>query len=71
MGAAEHPYAERVNRMAVDLHEWIERLRAGDPPTSDDQSKTWDGRVLDSKETVLAFLKELDTARREGRSLEP
>jgi len=41
------------------------------PSTSDDQSRTWDGRVLDSKAAVLQFLTELEAARRDGCSLEP
>jgi hypothetical protein len=41
----------------------------GGHATPDDQSVTSDGRVLDTKEKVLAFLTELDAARREGRSV--
>lgn len=33
-------------------------------------SKTWDGRVLNSKAAVLDFLEEVETARREGRDLD-
>ncbi len=33
------------------------------PPTDDDQSRTWDGRVLDTKEKVLEFLAEMDQTR--------
>ena len=54
------------------MHEWARRINAnGRPAASDDQSKTWDGRVLNSKAAVLAFLEEVDVARREGRTLEP
>ena len=35
------------------------------------QSTTLDGRVLNSKATVLAFLEEVDVALREGRTFEP
>ena len=45
--------------------------RALEPSTCSHQSTTWDGRVLNSKATVLAFLEEADVARREGRTLEP
>lgn len=56
----------------IDVEEWSRRINAeGHPPTADDQSRTWDGRVLDSKEKVLAFLEELDAARRDGRILGP
>ncbi len=39
--------------------------------TPDDQSRTWDGRVLDTKEKMLEFLGEVEQARTEGRSLHP
>ena len=44
--------------------------RGWTPATSDDQSTTWDGRVLNSKATVLEFLEEADVARRKGCTLE-
>ena len=54
------------------MKEWAARINvSGHPATSDDQSRTWDGRVLNSKAAVLAFLEEVDVARHEGRSLEP
>ena len=66
-------YPDDVERaLVIDMEEWSRRINAdGLPPTADDQSRTWDGRVLDSKEKVLAFLEELDAARREGRTLGP
>jgi len=51
--------------------EWAERMHNARPPTSDDQSRTWDGRVLDTKEKVLDVLAELEEARRTGRSFHP
>ncbi len=61
-----------VKQLVIDVAEWTRRLNQdGSPPTPDDQSKTWDGRVLNSKEAVLAFLEEVDAARREGRALGP
>ncbi len=52
--------------------EWSERINAtGQPSTPDDQSRTFDGRVLDTKEKVLAFLAEMEQARKDGRSLDP
>jgi hypothetical protein len=58
--------------LVIDVAEWTRRINEdGCDPTSDDQSQTWDGRVLNSKAAVLAFLAELSEARREGRSLEP
>ena len=41
------------------------------PATSDDQSRTLDGRLLDTGEKLRAFLAELELARAEGRSLVP
>ena len=46
-------------------------MRNAPPATPDDQSRTWDGRVLDTKEKMLEFLAELEEARRTGRSLHP
>ncbi len=52
--------------------EWSQRINAtGRPSTPDDQSRTWDGRVLDTKEKVLEFLAEIEEARKEGHSLDP
>ena len=59
-------------RQTVDVDEWVRLINLdGRPATSDDQSKTWDGRVFNSRVAVLAFLEEVDAARREGRTLEP
>jgi len=41
-------------------------LRDAPPPTPDDVSVTRDGRRLDSKEAVLAFIAELDAERAAG-----
>ena len=52
--------------------EWSDRMNATGPAsTGDDQSRTWDGRVLDTKGAVLDFLAELEAARHDGCSLEP
>ncbi len=55
----------------IDVEGWLERMSNAGPPSADDQSLTWDGRRLDSKEKVLEFLEELEVARREGRELGP
>ena len=39
--------------------------------TPDDQSRAWDGRVLNTKEAMLEFLDEIEETRRSGRSLDP
>jgi hypothetical protein len=41
--------------------------RAARPRTDDEVSITWDGRRLDSREKVLAFLAEIEAARDGGR----
>ncbi len=41
------------------------------PSTPDDQSRTWDGRVLNTKEAMLEFLEEIEETRRSGRRLDP
>jgi len=57
---------------AVTVEEFQARLdAAGGSATHDDQSVTWDGRVLDTKDKVLAFLAEVADARAEGRTLGP
>lgn len=54
------------------VKEWSDRINAvGLPATPDDQSRTWDGRVLNTKAAVVEFLVELQKARSEGRSLDP
>jgi hypothetical protein len=46
-------------------------MRAAGPSTPDDQSRTWDGRVLNTKQKMLEFLAELEEARKAGRSFHP
>ncbi|MBW3580506.1 MAG: hypothetical protein KY431_05665 [Actinobacteria bacterium] len=53
------------------IEELAERMHGAAPPRRDDQSRTWDGRVLDTKEAVLEFLAEVEEARKSGRSLDP
>lgn len=53
------------------VEEWSKRWGGGGPSTPDDQSRTWDGRVLDTKEKVLEFLAEIEEARQAGRTLGP
>lgn len=50
--------------------EFLARIRAGAPPTADDVSITRDGRRLDSKEAVLAWLAEVEADRAAGRHVE-
>lgn len=50
--------APRVLPLSGD--EFVARLRAAGPPTPDDVSITFDGRRLDSKEAILAWLAEVE-----------
>lgn len=53
-------------RLPETIDEWEKRLAGGSPPTADDQSRTWDGRVLNTKQKVLEFLAELEEDRNGG-----
>jgi hypothetical protein len=46
--------------LPITIEELQASLDAADPPTSDDVSITSDGRRLDSKDAVLAWLAEVD-----------
>lgn len=46
--------------LPITIEELQTSLDEADPPTSDDVSITTDGRRLDSKEAVLAWLAEVD-----------
>lgn len=50
--------------------EFVARARAAGPSTPDDVSITRDGRRLDSKEAVLAWLAEVDADRTAGRCVD-
>ena len=50
------------------LHDLREDLRHAVPPTSDDVTVLVDGRRLDTKEKVLAWLAEVEEDRAAGRS---
>jgi hypothetical protein len=47
----------------MSAEELFERVRHAPPPTDDDVTILWDGRRLDSKEKVLAWLAEVEAAR--------
>jgi hypothetical protein len=50
--------------------EFVARAQAGAPSTPDDVSVTRDGRRLDSREAVLAWLAEVEADRTAGRSVD-
>ena len=56
--------------IVLSYSEWVEAIRqSARPPTSDDVSITLDGRRLDTKEKVLAFLAEIETERAAGNAV--
>lgn len=56
--------------MPLSGDEFVARVRAAAPATPDDVSITLDGRRLDSKEAVLAWLAEVEAERAAGRFVE-
>ncbi len=56
--------------LPLSAAEFVARVRAAAPPTDDDVSITRDGRRLDSKEAVLAWLAEVEADRAAGRCVE-
>ncbi len=64
-GYPEHVSADRV---ATTFEQLAESHRRALPPTPDDVTVLFDGRRLDSKEKVLAWLAEIDSDQAAGRS---
>ena len=60
--------AREVLPMSGD--EFVARARAAAPSTADDVSITRDGRRLDTREAVLAWLAEVEVDRVAGRSVD-
>jgi hypothetical protein len=52
----------------MTAEEWFERMRDAAPPTEDDVTVLLDGRRLDSRDKVLAWLAEVDAERTQGGS---
>jgi hypothetical protein len=48
---------------AQTIGEWADRMRLAGPASEDDVTILFDGRRLDSKEKVLAWLHELEVER--------
>ncbi|MGH9164217.1 MAG: hypothetical protein ACRDZW_01730 [Acidimicrobiales bacterium] len=55
----------------LNLEELAEAMRTAGPPTADDVCITSDGRRLDTKEKLLAFLAEINADRAAGASAVP
>jgi hypothetical protein len=56
--------------LPLSSDEFVARVSAAGPPTDDDVSITRDGRRLDSRDAVLAFLAEVEADRAAGRHVE-
>ncbi len=54
----------------MTAEELIERVRHAAPPTSDDVTILWDGRRLDSRESVMEWLAEVEAKRAEEAAAE-
>jgi hypothetical protein len=52
------------------FEELAEAIKHAPPPTDDDVSITWDGRAINSKEKLLAVLKEVEANRKAGVTFE-
>jgi hypothetical protein len=68
-GPESHRYDWVVANRTLPLSsdEFLARVRRGGPATDDDVSVTRDGRRLDSREAVLAWLAEVEADRAAGR----
>ena len=56
-------YGDVIRQRAKTVAEWAERMHSAEPPTEDDVTILLDGRRLDSKESVEAWLKEVEALR--------
>jgi hypothetical protein len=52
----------------MTAEEWFERMRDAAPPTEDDVTVLLDGRRLDTREKVLAWLAEVEAERAQSGS---
>jgi hypothetical protein len=56
-------------QIVLTAEEWLERMKDAAPPTADDVSDLWDGRRLDSREAMMAWLAEVEAKRAEESAL--
>jgi hypothetical protein len=52
-----------IKQCAATIGEWAQRMHSAEPPTEDDVTVLLDGRRLNSKESVEAWLKEVEALR--------
>lgn len=65
-----HQDREGGAELVLTFEELAEASRHAPPPTPDDVSVTWDGRAIDTKEKLLAVLKEVEANERAGVTYE-
>lgn len=63
-------HREGEAELVLTFEELAEAVRHAPPPTDDDVTVTWDGRVINTKEKLLAWLKEIDAERAAGLTFE-
>ncbi len=56
--------------LVLTFEELAEAVKHAPPPTADDVSITWDGRAIDTKEKLLAVLKEVEANEKAGVTYE-
>jgi hypothetical protein len=56
--------------LVLTFEELAEAVRHAPPPTEDDVPVFWDGRVINTKERLLAILKEIEANERAGVTLD-
>jgi hypothetical protein len=56
--------------LILTFAELAEAVRHAPPPTDDDVTVTWDGRAINTKEKLLAWLKEVDVNYKAGITYE-
>jgi len=54
----------------LTFEELTEAVKHAPPPTDDDVSITWDGRAINTKEKLLAVLREVDANHKAGITYE-
>ena len=70
MSKVSHHDHDDTAELALTFEELAEASRHAPLPTDDDVTVTWDGRVIDTKEKLLAWLKEIDAERAAGLTFE-
>ncbi|MDA8392165.1 MAG: hypothetical protein M0Z87_05060 [Actinomycetota bacterium] len=70
MSEVTHQDHDGGAELVLTFEELAEAVRHAPPPTDDDVPITWDGRAINTKEKLFAWLKEVDTNYRAGITYE-